>query len=70
MTVVQIKELRIVTDEKMKENAASLLQNESLRNEALREVGNHLHESCIVSNDEVKDILWSYTSGCNPLVQS
>ncbi|KAJ8301414.1 hypothetical protein KUTeg_020401 [Tegillarca granosa] len=52
LTVTQIKELRKVTDEKVKENDAALLEHESLRNEALREVGNHLHESCIVSNDE------------------
>ena len=40
-------------DEEVKKNDDALLKHEQERNESLREIGNHLHESCIVSNDEV-----------------
>lgn len=40
-------------DEQMKINDAELIKHEQERNEALKEVSNHLHESCIISNDEV-----------------
>ena len=51
--MTQIKHLRVVIDEETKKNDDALLSHEQKRNEALREMGNHLHESCIVSNDEV-----------------
>ena len=53
LTVTQIKRLRVVIDEETKKNDDALLAHEHDRNESLREIGNHLHESCIVSNDEV-----------------
>ena len=37
----------------MKKNEETMTLHENKRNESLREIGNHLHESCIVSNDEV-----------------
>lgn len=40
-------------DEQMKINDTELIKHEQERNEALKEVSNHLHESCIISNDEV-----------------
>ena len=52
LTVNQIKKLRDRIDEEIGKNNASLVQAESERNAALREVGNHLHESVPVSNDE------------------
>lgn len=52
LTVTQIKGLRVVIDEETKKNDDALILHEQKRNEALREMGNHLHESCIVSNDE------------------
>ena len=53
LTVNQIKKVRVAIDEHMKQNDAKLQQHETDRNEALKEIGNLLHESCIVSNDEV-----------------
>lgn len=67
LTVTQIKSVRVEIDNQMKENVASLLKEETSRNDALKEIGNILHESCIVSNDEVdyfknfnfKNVIWS-----------
>lgn len=53
LTVAQIKKLRVVIDEQITQNDTSLTVHETERNEALKEMGNFLHESCIVSNDEV-----------------
>ncbi|XP_048740826.1 serine--tRNA ligase, cytoplasmic-like [Ostrea edulis] len=52
LTVVQIKELKNLIDEQMKLNDRELVKHEQERNEAMKEVSNHLHESCIISNDE------------------
>ncbi|RUS86079.1 hypothetical protein EGW08_006172 [Elysia chlorotica] len=52
LTVNQIKKVRVSIDEQMKQNDAKLQQHETDRNEALKEIGNILHESCIISNDE------------------
>ncbi|KAL5014270.1 hypothetical protein ScPMuIL_008540 [Solemya velum] len=52
LTVTQLKKVRIMIDEMMKSNDAELTHDETERNEALKEIANHLHESCIVSNDE------------------
>ncbi|XP_055375797.1 serine--tRNA ligase, cytoplasmic [Condylostylus longicornis] len=52
LTVNQIKKLRVLIDEAMSENEILLQEAEKKRNYALREVGNHLHESVPVSNDE------------------
>lgn len=52
LTVNQIKKVRVLIDEDMIQNEKLLQQAEVSRNSALREVGNHLHESVPVSNDE------------------
>ncbi|CAD7080039.1 unnamed protein product [Hermetia illucens] len=52
ITVNQIKKLRNLIDEAIIENEKKLQIAESSRNSALREVGNHLHDSVPVSNDE------------------
>ena len=52
LTVTQIKKIRTYIDEAILNNNQELLKTESERNSALREVGNHLHESVPVSNDE------------------
>jgi seryl-tRNA synthetase len=52
LTVNQIKKVRLLIDEAVQQNEKELQQTESARNQALREVGNHLHESVPVSNDE------------------
>lgn len=54
LTVTQLKKVRQLIDELMKQNDSDLLQRETERNEALKEIGNMLHESVIVSNDEVR----------------
>ncbi|KAI4493900.1 PREDICTED: serine--tRNA ligase, cytoplasmic [Polistes canadensis] len=52
LTVKQIKSIRTLIDSAIQENVENLSLTESERNNALREVGNHLHESVPVSNDE------------------
>ncbi|KAK7488578.1 hypothetical protein BaRGS_00020195 [Batillaria attramentaria] len=52
LTVTQIKRIRVMIDEQMKENDRLLLETEAARNDALREIGNMLHDSCIISNNE------------------
>ncbi|XP_023296843.2 serine--tRNA ligase, cytoplasmic [Lucilia cuprina] len=52
LTVNQIKKVRVLIDQAMVENERLLGEAEQKRNTALREVGNHLHESVPVSNDE------------------
>lgn len=52
LTVTQIKKIRTLIDEAIVKTGQDLLQTEQDRNSALKEVGNHLHESVPVSNDE------------------
>ncbi|KAK7101526.1 serine--tRNA ligase, cytoplasmic-like [Littorina saxatilis] len=52
LTVTQIKQIRLQIDQQMKENDQALLVVESERSDTLREIGNMLHPSCIVSNNE------------------
>lgn len=52
LTVNQIKLIREGIDKCTSENDVAMSQLEKERNEALREVGNHLHHSVPVSNDE------------------
>uniref|UniRef100_A0A0B7AM77 serine--tRNA ligase n=1 Tax=Arion vulgaris TaxID=1028688 RepID=A0A0B7AM77_9EUPU len=52
LTVTQIKRVSQEIDEHMKNNNVKLLEHEQERNEALKEIGNLLHDSCIVSNNE------------------
>lgn len=53
LSVADIKDLRVRIDNAMKENDENMLAAEANRNKALREIGNHLHESVPISNDEV-----------------
>lgn len=52
LTVNQIKKVRGLIDEAIASNDNDLLVTERERNDALREVGNHLHESVPVDDDE------------------
>ncbi|XP_021914343.1 serine--tRNA ligase, cytoplasmic isoform X3 [Zootermopsis nevadensis] len=52
LTVIQLKKVRALVDEAVQQNDLDLQQTEKERNGALREIGNHLHESVPVSNDE------------------
>lgn len=45
-------QVRVLIDEAMVRNDQGLLAAEKARSEALREVGNHLHESVPVDDDE------------------
>ena len=53
LTVCQLKAVRVLIDKAMEENNFSLTKHEQDRNESLKEIGNLLHETCIVSNNEV-----------------
>uniref|UniRef100_V5G2R2 serine--tRNA ligase n=1 Tax=Anoplophora glabripennis TaxID=217634 RepID=V5G2R2_ANOGL len=52
LTVNQIKKVRALIDEAIERNDNELLKTEKERNYALKEVGNHLHESVPVDDDE------------------
>lgn len=52
LTISQIKKIRTLIDASMVSNEKDLAEVEQRRNTALREVGNHLHSSVPVSNDE------------------
>ncbi|KAK3101670.1 hypothetical protein FSP39_005358 [Pinctada imbricata] len=52
LAVVQIKELKSLIEQQKVQNAADLVKHETDRNEALKEVANLTHETCIISNDE------------------
>lgn len=52
LTISQIKKVRVIIDKAIVDNDAKLVELEITRNTALREVGNHLHPSVPVSNDE------------------
>ncbi|VEN56348.1 unnamed protein product [Callosobruchus maculatus] len=52
LTVNQIKKVRTLIDDAIVKNETELQTTEKERNEALREVGNHLHESVPVDDDE------------------
>ncbi|XP_026271522.1 serine--tRNA ligase, cytoplasmic isoform X1 [Frankliniella occidentalis] len=52
LSVSDIKELRIRIDEAVKENDESMLLAENTRNKALKEIGNQLHSSVPISNNE------------------
>ena len=66
LTVTQIKRIRTLIDEAIAANDQELIKTESDRNYALREVGNHLHDSVPVSNDEEENkVRWlSDCLGC------
>ena len=53
LTVTQIKNIRTLIDGNIAKCNEEVIQVEQQRNEKLFEVGNFLHESVPVSNDEV-----------------
>lgn len=65
LTVTQLKKVRVLIDEAVQQNDTDLQKTEKERNNALREIGNHLHESVPVSNDEVSISLDAGTGSCN-----
>ncbi|CAB3406122.1 unnamed protein product [Caenorhabditis bovis] len=52
LSVVQIKKLRVLVDEKMAESKASMEAAEIARNEKLIQIGNLIHDSVVVSDNE------------------
>ncbi|EFP04789.1 hypothetical protein GCK72_014403 [Caenorhabditis remanei] len=52
LTVVQLKKLRVLVDEKSAETAAAVVAHETARHEKLIQIGNLLHESVVVSDNE------------------
>lgn len=65
LTVNQIKKIRSLIDEEIALNESELVKCESERNTALREVGNHLHESVPISNDEDENKVERTFGDCN-----
>lgn len=59
LTVAQLKKVRVLIDDAIQQNDVDLQQTEKERNNALREIGNHLHDSVPVSNDEVSVDLYA-----------
>jgi len=64
LTVTQIKKVRISVEENNKQNDADLIQCETQRNEALKEIGNLLHDTCIISKDEEENEVVSRFGDC------
>jgi len=64
LTVTQIKKLRTTIDEKMKKCVAERLECEKVRHSNLFEIGNWLHDSVVVSKDEVIYIIADYPFKC------
>lgn len=52
LTINQIKKLRDCLDKAIENNNTNLINTEAQRNDALREIGNHLHDSVPISNNE------------------
>ncbi|CAD6199707.1 unnamed protein product [Caenorhabditis auriculariae] len=55
LSVVQIKKLRVLVDEKMIETKAAMESKEAARQEALVQIGNLIHDSVPVSDDEANN---------------
>nr|CDJ83691.1 Seryl-tRNA synthetase and Aminoacyl-tRNA synthetase domain containing protein [Haemonchus contortus] len=55
LTVVQIKKLRVLLDEKMNETKASMEKLEDDRHQSLIQIGNIIHHSVPVSDDEANN---------------
>ncbi len=53
LAVCQIKELVKAIDAAILQNGEDREKTEQERSDALKEIGNMLHETCVISNDEV-----------------
>ena len=53
LTVNQIKKISTLMDKAIAETNKKITETEKERNDGLREMGNHLHSTCHVSNNEV-----------------
>ncbi|XP_004922460.1 serine--tRNA ligase, cytoplasmic [Bombyx mori] len=64
LTVNQIKKVRVLIDNAISKNDEGLLAAEKARSAALREVGNHLHESVPVDDDEDHNLVERTDGDC------
>ncbi|PSN55403.1 Serine--tRNA ligase [Blattella germanica] len=64
LNVTQIKNLRVLIDDAMMKNDENMLSVEKERNNALKEVGNILHKSVPISNDEDENAVESIVGDC------
>ena len=55
--MTQLKRVRVLIDEAIAKCDQDRIECESKRSESLREIGNFLHESVPISNDEVRRTL-------------
>ena len=60
LTITQLKKLSKKIDEEIKKCEEDVKQLETERSEALKEIGNMLHESVIVSADEVRNTCYPH----------
>lgn len=58
LTVTQIKKVRLLVDEAIEKMDSERVKLEAERFEYLREIGNLLHPSVPISNDEVCGLVW------------
>lgn len=56
LTVTQIKKVRLLVDEAVEKSDSERIKLEAERFEYLREIGNLLHPSVPISNDEVSGL--------------
>lgn len=58
-------QIRILIDEAILQTEEELEKVEQERNEALREIGNHLHDSVLVSDNEDENVVERTYGNCN-----
>lgn len=62
LTVTQIKKVRLLVDEAVEKTDSERIKLEAERFEYLREIGNLLHPSVPISNDEVGVFFFFYST--------
>lgn len=74
LTVKQLKKVSLEIDQAIKSSNETRLQLEQERTERLREIGNIIHSSVPISNDEVSGLLLhidlKFTIGCYSQVRN
>lgn len=65
LSISQIKKVRVLIDDAILQNERDLLHTELERNAALREIGNHIHESVPVNDDEENNKVERTFGDCN-----
>lgn len=65
LTVTQIKKVRLLVDEAVEKSDSERIKLEAERFEYLREIGNILHPSVPISNDEVRGLIQAWLVSIN-----